>query len=109
MTAPVITISIGRNVGDTPMTRAAWDNFHADIVATITVPDSDVYVPGAHSVGEWEGVPEESRTYVASVPEEYVPAIRTRLAHLAHAYRQDAIALTVGVGTLVDARQAVAA
>jgi hypothetical protein len=109
MTAPVITISIGRNVGATPMTRAAWDNFHADILATITTPGADVYVPGAHSVGEWEGVSEESRTYVASVPEDYVPAIRTRLAHLAHAYRQDAIALTVGVGSLVDARKAVAA
>lgn len=103
-----VTISIGRNVRmplDTvgPMDGEAWQNFGDAIDALLARCGATVYVGAAESRGEWEGIAEDSRTWIASVPDNTLADIRYVLRDLARDFRQDAIALTVGVTELIGA------
>ena len=103
MQVATVTISIGRNVGDEPMSDGEWVAFCSDIWQALYDADATVYVDEAKSVGEWDGIREESRTWVASVDDSVIDWIRISLAEFCRTYRQDAIALTVGVTELVGA------
>jgi len=98
-----VTISAGRNIGATPMGARAWTQFRADIAQAIHDARGEIFVNDARSIGEWEGVREDSATFVASIPRDYLPHVRDALAYLARVNRQDAIALTVGATELVSA------
>jgi hypothetical protein len=94
------TISIGRGVpGGGDMYADEWDDFRDDVRGLLQA--FPVYVDAAHSIGEWEGVPEESATWVASIPADYADSLRRDLGVLRERYQQDAIALTLGETVLI--------
>ena len=97
------TVSIGRNVGAAPMSGDAWTRFQADIRLALTECGAEIYVDAARSVGEWEGILEDSCTFVASVPLENLAHLDTDLAYLTRVYRQDAIAVTLGQTQFISA------
>ena len=96
------TISIGRGGLDRRLSDASWRDFTGLIRALLERIDATVFVDGAESIGEWEGVAEESRTWVADIGDSPTPFIIGYLQGTAHAYEQDAIALTIGETTLVS-------
>ena len=98
-----VTVSIGRNVGSEPMAQGLWDNFVSVVRDSVRRDANAVYVDAAASVGEWDGIAEESRTWVADIDEWDLGALRNALTEWARTFRQDAIALTVGTTELVGA------
>lgn len=98
-----VTVSIGRNVGDQPMNDTDWQNFISAVGASVKRDAKAVYVDAAASRGEWEGIGEDSRTWVADIDEWDLGALRGSLKEWARIFRQDAIALTVGQTELVGA------
>lgn len=105
MSAATVTVSIGRNVGAVPMPVDVWRRFRRDVAGYLA--SGDVFVSDARTVGRWDGVAEESRTWVASIASSDVPSIVSAMAALARAYRQDAIAVSVGQTTLAGLSGAV--
>lgn len=102
--ASTVTISIGRGLPSGGALRPSeWEAFRSHIDDTLADCGATVYVARAYSVGEWEGVAEESATWVASVPVECVGYLRDYLRVATDVYRQDAIALTIGETELVSA------
>ena len=93
-----VTVSIGRNVEDVPMPLAEWRRFRADVRRALG--GVRPYVSDARTIGEWAGVAEESRTWVAPIAAQDVQTLVASMADLATRYRQDAIAVTVGTTTL---------
>lgn len=96
-----VTISIGRNVNDRPMSAALWAGFTLDVQTLLENVEAEIFVRTAKSEGVWDGVSEDSYTWVASVDAAYLSALEVNLSRLADTYLQDAIALTVGTTTLV--------
>lgn len=99
-----VTISIGRNVGEAPMSAREWRKFRGRIGRLVEDVAEEVYVTDAKCVGSWEGIPEESRTWVALIgkhSEVYVLDIVTILAGM---FGQDVIAVTFGETHLVGPR-----
>jgi hypothetical protein len=84
------------------MPFSRWLDFATHIRNLLTRTNSEVYVDAAESVGEWEGVAEDSLTWVASVDEDNLDFTRGYLARTAEIYNQDAIALTVGETELIS-------
>ncbi len=89
-----ITISIGRNIGEAPMTDAAWASFRANVRDILTGTLVEPFIGETLGVSKWEGVREECCTFVGSgeprrrdVEEE----IRHEVALLAERFCQDAI------------------
>jgi hypothetical protein len=83
------------------MAEDRWQAFRDGISGHLARFADVVYVNAAHSVGEWDGVPEASATYVADMPADNVRALRACLVLDCGKYGQDAIALTVGHTDLV--------
>lgn len=99
-----VTVSIGRNVGDEPMSAEEWASFALYIGGTIRREASAVYVDSAESRGEWNGVAEDSRTWVAECATfDAVNAIAGNVQRACARYRQDAIAVTVAGTFLIGA------
>lgn len=100
----VVTVSIGRCVGDVPMPDGRWSAFQDAVRFALSGCESTVFVDGASSVGRWcdeatgSEVSEDSATWVAECGRPELLA--ELLAVLAGQYGQDAIALTVGETTL---------
>lgn len=97
-----VTISIGRNVGDQPMPASEWRKFRAHVRDSLALCGGCVHVDAAHSVGEWDGKPEDSATWVAAIPADTVEELRVDLRLFCAIYDQDAIALTIGDTDLVS-------
>lgn len=106
-----VTITIGRNWGagaredakGTPMSDAMWGHFQTNIDRLLVRAIATVFVARAIGHGGWDGVDEESATWVAGVDEaDDVSFLSRELAQLARLYLQDAIALTVGQTELVE-------
>lgn len=98
-----VTVSIGRNVGSEPMPDYEWSQFVELVRLAVKRDASAVYVDAAASRGEWEGIAEDSRTWVADIDEWDLGALRNSLRQYAVTFGQDAIALTVGTTELVGA------
>ena len=94
MITATVTVSIGRNVGNVPMPGPEWRRFRRTVSDALA--NGTVFVKDARTVGEWDGIAEESRTWVASVDSEVVPSLVEFLGGLAREYSQDDIAVTVG-------------
>lgn len=99
-----VTVSIGRNVGSQPMSDNDWTNFISVVGASIKRDANAVFVDAAASRGEWDGIAEDSRTWVADIDEWDLGALRGSLAEWARTFMQDAIAFTVGATELVNPR-----
>jgi hypothetical protein len=95
------TISIGRGGGDRRLSDNLWSAFTDNIRDLLNECGATVFVDAAESIGEWEGVAEESRTWVADTGETERFWIMGWLSGTAHTFEQDAIALTIGATTLV--------
>jgi hypothetical protein len=95
------TISIGRGGNERRLSDGSWDAFTISIRDLLKACDATVFVDGAESIGEWEGVSEESRTWVADVGDADRFYIMGWLSGTAYTFSQDAIALTLGETTLV--------
>jgi hypothetical protein len=95
-----ITVSIGRNMGERPMSADLWRRFQRLTVIAVQAFMSELYFAG-EGEGIHEGRPEQSFTIVAGGPLHMLPNLRLRLADLARAYRQESIALTVGTTQFV--------
>jgi hypothetical protein len=96
------TISIGRGGGERRLSDGSWSTFTGSIRDLLTNLDATVFVDGAESIGEWEGVSEESRTWVADIGNADRYYIMGWLSGTAATFEQDAIALTIGETTLVS-------
>jgi hypothetical protein len=95
------TISIGRGGGERRLSDRAWYDFTTSIRSLLNSIGATTFVDGAESIGEWEGVAEESRTWVADIsdhPREYLVGW---LQMSAGVFDQDAIALTIGESRLI--------
>ena len=93
------TVSIGRGAHEAqaPLDDIDWASFRRLVAVLLTeVVDGTLHVDSALSTGEWDGVPEDSATFVAEVPVSTLTTVRSGLRHLAVAYGQEAIALTLG-------------
>jgi hypothetical protein len=95
------TISIGRGGLDRRLSDIVWREFATTIRQLLNHIGATVFVDGAESIGEWEGVAEESRTWVADIRTTSEAFIVGWLEVTAACYEQDAIALTIGETTLV--------
>jgi len=98
---PTITISIGRGGNERKMPFSRWLDFAQHIRVLLSKTDSEIYVDAAESIGEWEGVKEDSLTWVASVDEDRLDFARGFIRQTAEIYNQDAIALTIGETELI--------
>lgn len=97
-----VTISIGRGLPDGgEMTAPEWAAF-IDGVRRIIAPRGVVHVDAARSTGVWDGVPEESATFViGGVSPDGAAGILREATVLSRYFQQDAIAVTTGTTALV--------
>lgn len=103
---PNITVSIGRNIGERPMTATAWARFQLQTFELV-VERADVLsqtVGTSLWIDDGETVCEDSYSIIGR-PHGVtsVRVIRSGLARLAKIYRQDAIALTTATADFVGA------
>lgn len=105
------TVTIGRNVGTTPMPERDWAAFQRQVEYALSesLGWGEPYPERHTGVGVWDGVTEESFKVTAftNYPADpySVSLLRDRLAVLAGDYNQDAIALTLGESELVTPRR----
>ena len=91
-----VTVSAGRNIGDTPMGDIMWEAFTTEIVTTVEATGHTVLFEGTGK-GVWEGTVEQAFTIVATTDDVADTDLLTRwLAVTAHVYGQEAIAVTTG-------------
>lgn len=98
-----ITISIGRAVGQTPMSVKRWRQFiriTGKLVAEVAEPDS-LWVRKAVSRNGYVGQPEDSRTWVFDMNENKLEALDNALKVLTIDFQQECIARTSGTTRLV--------
>lgn len=100
----VVSVTIGRNIGDAPMSMSAWMAFQADIAAALEPMKGENSWTEIHEgVGEWGGVPEESLKFAilnaTDAPEE---SVMDALREACDRYQQDTVALAVGNSVLVQ-------
>lgn len=100
------TATIGRNVGETPMSDSDWEAFISDVTKALAYHMVEGYdILEIHrGRGSWGGVVEDSAK-VTLISEESinVDRLKNTLHRLAVANGQDAIALTIGVSELIGA------
>ena len=94
-----LTVTIGRNVGTTPLEESMWDKFTARVLDVIATVDPDLTFT-YNGVGEWDGTREDSRAIMA-VNTKSVADIGAELHRVAKEFGQDAINLVTGVSELV--------
>ena len=101
----VVSVTIGRNVGTTPMSDVRWATFEDEVSEYLSSGmQSDDTLEIHRGRGIWDGVEEES-TKITLLTNSTLPygtiGLREFLSDLARRYDQDAIALTVGESELV--------
>lgn len=94
-------VTIGRNVGDVPLSAESWERFRSRTLAAVREACESVYFVGT-GAGIWEDEREEAFTIVAddTTSERAYVRLSLTLSELCKLYRQDAIALTRG-GTML--------
>jgi hypothetical protein len=100
-----VMVSIGRNVGNTPLSDRDWTFFLNDAADVIRRQFEDAEFH--FGKGVWDGISEDSvhiTVYRESVTEGMRYAYREGLSRLARHYGQDAIALTISEPELISAK-----
>lgn len=91
-----LVVSIGRNVGDEPMSTEEWLLFKHEVRDSMNIASAVVYAE-AEGQGEWEGVGEETCVWIFSVVSDMrKEELRHELADLSDYFQQDAIAWLEG-------------
>ena len=103
----VVSVTIGRNVGTTPMSDRRWREFVMDAQGTI---EQNTFERQRESIeihrgrGEWSGIEEDSAMVTvllrSGLSDEARANLKRDLSELARFYDQDAIALTIGTSEL---------
>ena len=103
-----ITVTIGRNIGSSPMDSQRWWNFQHRLLKIGEI--GKVYFAGSSDSGKWEmemndgrwqGITEDNFNVVFSVVAGNIPQVKDKLTKLKVEYEQDAIALTIGSTELI--------
>jgi hypothetical protein len=100
-----IVVSIGRNVGNLPMSALAWEQYIEALTFRVEALNGTI-LGRARGRGEWDGGSEDNYILIAVFPTSLLPALRGWLSSLAAAFHQDAIGLVVndnGTNSLVEA------
>lgn len=107
------SVTIGRNVGNEPMSELEWQAYQDDIRVLFrqTVWMAVCHCESEESFtgrGQWDGIWEDNARIVvrttAPIDSGALSYLRTSLADTASYYGQDAIALAIGTSELIDAR-----
>ena len=98
-----VTVSIGRNVGDEPMSDERWYAFREATHEVLDARGTAIHFEGT-GTGYFEGNIEQSFTLVATV--ENVVGLYHALATLAGEFDQDSIALTTGATSFPGTKEA---
>jgi hypothetical protein len=85
-----ITVTIGRNIKNIPMSIEHWNSFQSDIKRMVF---KELFVD-AENRGEWQGIQEESRVFVGTTTLN-IKQVESILKTAAKEYQQDAIGLIV--------------
>lgn len=98
-------VTIGRNIGDTPMPLHEWRRFKLAVLSALLATNGNVIQrPFIESEGDqagsWEGhVTEDAATFIALTPEAYAFTVRCKLKSIASRFQQEAIGFIVLAGT----------
>lgn len=97
-----VTVTIGRNVGNVPMSDDYWYDFQSMIYGYLreSLRVGDVFKYGG--IGEWNGSEEESFIFVA-IENQYPASTKQfgeTLSRIAKEFSQDAIAWSFGPNNL---------
>ena len=99
------SVTIGRNVGETPMSDSDWEAFISDVTEALAyhMIEGDDILEIHRGQGSWGGVVEDSAKVTLMSEESInVERLKIRLLRLAVANGQDAIALTIGQSELIE-------
>jgi hypothetical protein len=95
-----VTVAIGRNIDNEPMSARSWRAFQNDVQAALhsAAEPGPTFSAKYRGEGQWQGVREQSVVFSASFEGVTIDreALSGALASIARAYQQDAVALTVG-------------
>ena len=98
-------LTVGRNVQGVPMSDERWSEFRSDLSDLVNEWADEIYTYEALGHGLWDGVREDSVTWVFSAYAEdcstHFRFRRQDIARLAAKYGQDAIALVRGESELI--------
>lgn len=105
--ATMVSVTIGRNVKNEPMSSVQWLVFieHVeDALSVATAQNKTLHRATYTGAGEWDGSTEESANIVLILESARINTgwLTDRLAVLSARYGQDAIALAVGESTLIE-------
>lgn len=103
------TATIGRNVGAVMMHDVAWQVFQSDVLDAMFVASHTSFDAEEVSIregrGSWRGQVEPSASITVlspeAMPEYRLSALQARLAVLAKVHKQEAIALSVNVESVL--------
>ena len=87
-----ITVTIGRNIGSSPMDSQKWWNFQQSLLKICEV--GKVYFAGSSMKNE--GITEDRFNAVFSLVVGEIPRLKRKLTTLKKTYKQESIALTIG-------------
>ena len=103
-----VTVTIGRNVGITPLVSEEWNDFVSRARKAVSKATQEIWAAAPYK-GLWEGNTEDAFVFYGPLLDDYdewprvVRELREDLRNLASEYGQDAIGLSVGDGELVEA------
>ena len=94
-----ISVTIGRNVGNQPMTLNAWNQFKGKTRRIIhrhglNTPESGVIFDG-DGFGAWGTVSEDSHAFIVLSDSPTIHQLKIELAKLAKLYNQEAIGCAI--------------
>ena len=106
MNDDTLVVSIGRNIGEDPMSTRTWEAFRGEVRSACETALNVPAVFDGMGIRMYEGRMEDSATLIfnAEAPLDGGPLAR-RLAHLAWYYGQDSIAFTAGQTRFVGAER----
>lgn len=106
----VFVVTIGRNVGDNPMSRESWAKFKSRVQCVIEANGGCILqrpVAGREhdQIGTWDGGSEDAAAFVAYAQDPALRWIRLGLSELREQFNQDAIGFIVAADddTLITA------
>jgi hypothetical protein len=93
-----ITVTIGRNIGDSPMSEEEWQDFQASVTSYLSNLVRPERVFTYLGEGEWQGVVEESACilFIGNAYTTAVENVDRVLSVLAKSFNQDAIGWSAG-------------
>lgn len=100
-----ITVTIGRNIGETPMEQDSWNGFISTTRKAVEGVTPEFWTQAPYK-GAWDGLSEDSFVFYGplsdDVDDSRLARLRANLATVATYYGQAAIGLSIGESELVE-------